>query len=194
MAGFGGIASQVYGLFTRNSRAANSVIDYAAPGPGDRVLDVGCGAGSAVAYSARRVGAADVAAIDPSPTFVRMVRRRVPEADVRVAGAEDVPFDEGSFTLIWSIASMHHWDDRDRGLSALVRTLAPGGRLLIAERALTKPGHGITADQAEAVMASLNQIGQTGVHAVERRTGRWHMTLIESARPLTPATGHALAL
>lgn len=183
MAGFGAVASRIYGFFTRNSRTARSVVDHAGLEPGDRVLDVGCGAGSGVAHAAERTRVSSVAAVDPSPTFAAMVRRRVPEADVRVAGAEDLPFDDGSFTVIWSVASMHHWDDRDRGLADLVRTLAPGGRLLIAERALKRPGHGITEHQAQAVMRLLEQLGQVDVRTVGKRVGALRLTIIESTRP-----------
>ena len=183
MAGFGVVASRVYGFFTRNSRTARSVVDHAGLESGDRVLDVGCGAGSGVAHAAERTQVSSVAAVDPSPTFVAMVQRRVPAADVRVAGAEDLPFDDGSFTVIWSVASMHHWDDRDRGLADLVRTLAPGGRLLIAERALKRPGHGITAEQARAVTDLLKRLGQDDVKAVAKRVGALRLTIIESTKP-----------
>lgn len=183
MAGFGTIASRLYGAFTRNSRTVNSIVDYADPGPGDRVLDVGCGAGSGVAHAASRLGAENVAAIDPSATFVDQVRKRVPGADVREAGAEDVPFEEQTFSLVWSVASMHHWDDRERGLSALVRVLSPGGRLLIAERTLKRPGHGITPDQSDTVMSFLRRLGQTDVTAVDHRVGRRQLTIIDSSRP-----------
>src|SRR5699024_6455583 len=182
MAGFGAVASRVYGFFTRNSRTARSVVDHAGLEAGDRVLDVGCGAGSGVAYAAERTRVSSVAAVDPSPTFVEMVRRRVPEADVRVAGAEDLPFDDGSFTVIWSVASMHHWDDRDRGLADLVRTLAPGGRLLIAEKALKRPGHALTEQQARAVTALLKRLGQLGVRNVGRRIGALRLAISEPTR------------
>src|SRR5699024_1201462 len=193
MAGFGAVASRVYGFFTRNSRTARSVVDHAGLQPGDRVLDVGCGAGSGVAHAAERTRVSTVAAVDPSPTFVAMVRRRVPEADVRVAGAEDLPFDDGNFTVIWSVASMHHWDDRDLGLADLVRTLAPGGRLLIAERALKRPGHGITDQQARAVMRLLEQLGQIDVRTVGKRIGALRLTIIESTRPGDAASAAAEA-
>lgn len=183
MTGFGAITSRVYALFTRDPRPTRVVVDLAELTAGDRVLDVGCGAGAGVRRAAARVGEGSVAAVDPSPTFVSMVRRRVPGADVRLGGAEDVPFEEGAFTVIVSIASLHHWDDRDRGLATLVRTLAPGGRMLIAERSLASPGHGITPAGTADVMAALTGLGQTGVHAVERPVGRRRITIIVSRRP-----------
>jgi ubiquinone/menaquinone biosynthesis C-methylase UbiE len=112
---------------------------------------------------------------------------------VRVAGAEELPFDDGSFTVIWSVASMHHWDDRDRGLADLVRTLAPGGRLLIAEKALKRPGHGITEQQARAVTALLKRLGQVEVRTVGKRVGALRLTIIESTRPGDAGDGAAAA-
>src|SRR5699024_775544 len=138
MAGFGVVASRVYGFFTRNSRTARSVVDHAGPESGDRVLHVGCGARRGVARAAERTQVSTGAAGDPCRRCVKRVRSRVPAADERVPGAEDRPVADRSFTVIWSVASMHHWDDRDRGLADLGRTLAPGGRRLLAEKALKR--------------------------------------------------------
>ena len=150
--------------------------------PDDRVLEVGCGPGTAVAFAAERIGADRVAAVDPSPTFVDMVRSRVPGADVRVGSAEELPFDDGTFTAIWSIASMHHWPDRDAGLAAQTAKLAPGGRLVIAERLLDRPGHGITAAQTGDVVAYLERLGLSNIHTVERANGRKTLRVINASR------------
>src|SRR3712207_6294336 len=53
-----------------------------------RVLDVGCGPGGLTQELVTRVGACSVAAIDPSPPFVRACRDRNPGADVREGVAE----------------------------------------------------------------------------------------------------------
>jgi ubiquinone/menaquinone biosynthesis C-methylase UbiE len=61
---------------------------------GMRVLDVGCGPGGLTAELVARVGADAVAAIDPSPPFVRACRERNPGVDVREGVAEALPFDD----------------------------------------------------------------------------------------------------
>ena len=183
MAGFGPLASRVYALFTRNPSTAPAIVELSELRADDHVLEVGCGAGAGVVLVAQRIGADRTAAVDPSPTFVTAVRKRVPGADVRISGAEDLPFDDGSFTVIYSIASMHHWDDRSQGLATIVAKLAPGGRLLIAERALTSPGHGITDRQAQVVIADLERLGLTEVHAREHSAGRRRMTVITASKP-----------
>lgn len=148
--------------------------------PGDRVLEVGCGAGDGVELAARLVGAEHVAAVEPARRYVDLVRTRVPGADVRHGSAEDVPFEDASFSVILSVDSMHHWPDRDRGLATVVRKLAPGGRLVIAERSIVSSGHGINPRQVEEVLATLRRLGQAEVRAVERRVRKRPTTFILS--------------
>jgi ubiquinone/menaquinone biosynthesis C-methylase UbiE len=145
--------------------------------------------GRAVEQAAHTIGADRVAAVDPSPAFVEMVSRRVPGADVRIAGAENLPFDDQSFTAIYSIASMHHWDDRSAGLAELASKLAPGGRLLIAERLLRRPGHGITSEQLSEVENALKNLGQIEVRTVVRPAGRRRLAILCSNRPTDPSPG-----
>lgn len=94
-----------------------------------------------------------------------------------------MPFPDGTFSVIVTIDSMHHWPDRDRGLATLVRKLAPGGRLLIAERSIVRGGHGIKAHEVEEVLATLRRLGQVEVRAEERRVGGRPTTYITSTAP-----------
>jgi ABC-type multidrug transport system ATPase subunit len=68
-----------------------------------------------------------------------------------------------------------------------VMVLAPGGRMLIAERLLKKPGHGITPEQLADVETELTDLGQIGVHTVERKAGPRQLAIIRSTRPLAAA-------
>lgn len=180
MSAFGRAGAWLYGLVNRHRESNNVVVDLAELGPDDRALEVGCGPGASVELAARRIGADRVAAVDPTPTFVTMVRKRVPGADVRLAGAEDIPFPDRSFTVVWSLASMHHWDDRDAGLATITAKLAASGRLLLAERLLDKEGHGITAEQLDEVTAHLRTLGYATVDTVERRVGRKTIVVIRA--------------
>lgn len=183
MSSFGAVGARLYAWFNRHPEANRIVVELAALRPGDHVLEVGCGPGVALEMAADVVGADRAAAVDPSETFVAMARKRVPGADVRVAGAEDVPFDDGSFTAIFTLASMHHWSDRDAGLATLTAKLAPGGRLVLGERLLDSPGHGITPAQIRAVSAALTGLGHTDVRTVRRSNGRKAFAVIVSERP-----------
>lgn len=183
MAGLGAAVARIQALLTRAPVSVRTAVAMAELKPGDRVLEVGCGAGDGVALAARLVGAQRVAAVEPARRYVDLVRSRVPGADVRHGDAEDVPFADASFSVVFSVDSMHHWPNRDSGLATLVHKLAPGGRLLIAERAIVSSGHGITRDQVHDVRLTLKLLGQTKVRAVERRVGTRLTTFISSRAP-----------
>lgn len=161
MSGFSNLGAWLYRLTNRRPKSNRVIVELADLGHEDLVLDVGCGPGAAVELAAQRIGADRVAAADPTPSFIEGVRKRVPGIDARVAVAESLPFDDGVFTVIWSVAAMHHWDDRDAGLTQIAAKLAPGGRLLLMERHLKRPGHGITDQQAADVVRVLTDAGLT---------------------------------
>src|SRR5271166_6570267 len=107
---------------------------------GDTVVDIGCGPGVAVRYAARQ--GATVTGIDPAQDMLRVARLRTRRpARVRyIEGvAEMIPLPEHSASIVWSIATVHHWADIDAGLREAHRVLLPGGRLVAIERE-TKPG------------------------------------------------------
>src|SRR4051812_5358868 len=76
---------------------APELADFAKVAAGQRVLDVGCGPGALTAELVRRVGAADVAAVDPSEPFAAAVRERYPGVSVQRAAAEQLPFPDQAF-------------------------------------------------------------------------------------------------
>lgn len=183
MAGVGAAVARVRVRLTRAPVSVRTAVGVARLRPGDRVLEVGCGSGDGVELAARRVGAEQVAAVEPARRYVDVVRSRVPGADVRHGDAEDVPFEDASFSVVFAVDSMHHWRDRERGLATVVGKLAPGGRLLISERSIVSTGHGIKAREVEEVLATLRGLGQTEVRAVERRVGKRPTTFITSTAP-----------
>jgi ubiquinone/menaquinone biosynthesis C-methylase UbiE len=145
----------------------------------DIVLDVGCGPGAAVRRAAR--SAASVTGVDPAPIMLRVARllSRPSEKTRFVEGtAEALPVPDGSVSVLWSIASVHHWADLDAGLREGLRVLRPGGRLVVIERH-TRPGarglasHGWTDDHARAFADRCLARGFTdprvGRHAYRRR-------------------------
>lgn len=95
--------------------------------PAQRVLDVGCGPGALTVQLVDRVGAAGVAALDPSPPFVAAVRDRLPGVDVRLGSAEDLPYDADTFDVSAAALVVHFMADPVAGLREMGRVTAPGG-------------------------------------------------------------------
>jgi SAM-dependent methyltransferase len=96
---------------------------------GERALDVGCGPGALTAALASVVGAEHVAAVDPSPGFASSCASRIPGADVRVAGAEALPFADGEFDLVVAQLVLHFVADSPAAVRELRRVTRPGGRV-----------------------------------------------------------------
>jgi SAM-dependent methyltransferase len=110
-------------------RLAPVFADFACVLPGHNVLDVGCGPGSLTAELARRVGAGRVAAVDPAVGFVRVCADRVPDADVRVAPAEQLPWPNASFHVALSQLVVSFLRDAPDAVGEMRRVVRSGGIL-----------------------------------------------------------------
>jgi SAM-dependent methyltransferase len=103
---------------------------------GDHVLDLGCGDGRFTAELAR-VGAAPTG-VDIAEAALNRARAAHPDLDFRLAPIDGpLPFDDGSFDVVWTTEVIEHVADTARWLSEVRRVLVPRGRLL-----LTTPSHG----------------------------------------------------
>jgi SAM-dependent methyltransferase len=94
---------------------------------GMHVLDVGCGSGIGTSELCRRVGAENVAAIDPAPQFVTACRERYPGADVREGVAEELPWPDGAFDATLCSLVIAFMSDPERGVREMARVTRPGG-------------------------------------------------------------------
>jgi len=105
---------------------APAFADFAGVEPGETVVDVGCGSGILTEELARRLGSAAVAAADPS-LLVEAAAARLPEADVRKAQAEDLPWPDGSFDAALAQLVIHFLEDPVAGLVEMRRVVRPRG-------------------------------------------------------------------
>ena len=177
-------------------RYARLVADLAGVGPGDRVVDVGCGPGRFLREAAER--GAEAVGVEPSGQMRRLASRRLPaslRSLVRVVDgtAERLPLEDGTATVVWAVASLHHWTDLEAGLAEAHRVLRPGGQLLIAER-LARPrgwfqSHALTWEQGQDVVAQAERAGFADVTARRHALGRGQVLAVQARRPADPLTG-----
>lgn len=104
---------------------------------GARVLEVGSGPGHLSIALADRHGL-DVTGVDLDPAMIERARanasRTIDEErrpSFMAADVASLPFADGSFDLVVSTFSMHHWADPTAGLAEIGRVLRPGSRALI---------------------------------------------------------------
>lgn len=104
-------------------------------GPG-KALEIGPGPLPMGFYLCRQT-LWDVIGGEISPDIVELGKKIIKEADtkapyrMKVANAEDLPFEDESFGLVISSGSMHHWSNPIKVFREINRVLAPGGSAII---------------------------------------------------------------
>lgn len=106
-----------------------AALDRLAVGAGHRVLEVGCGSGVFLRAAADR-GAA-VTGVDSSERLVEFARRRAPEADVRVADLQALPFGDDGFDVVAGFNAFFFSSDMVAALREAGRVARPGGSVVI---------------------------------------------------------------
>lgn len=90
-------------------------------------LDVGCGPGALTEELARRLGAENVAAVEPSPQFAAACAERVPGADVRNVPGEELPWPDGTFSVAAAQLVVNFMRDAPAAVAEMGRVTRPGG-------------------------------------------------------------------
>ena len=106
--------------------------------PGERVLDLGCGAGWASRLMAKAIADDDkpgqVVGLDVSDEMIRRARAGSTAYDnvmFVVGSAQQIPWEENFFDKVLSVESFYYYADQERALAELFRVIAPKGKLYI---------------------------------------------------------------
>ena len=98
-------------------------------GPGQRLLDVGCGSGEFGRLAADR--GAEVAGIDAATGMIELAEALLPDADLRVGTLEDLPWADGSFDVVTGFNAYQFAPDLPAALDEAGRVTRPGGRVAV---------------------------------------------------------------
>jgi SAM-dependent methyltransferase len=123
-----------------------ALLDMAAPQPGERVLDIGCGSGTTVLELAARVGpGGHVLGADISNQSVARARQRIADAgsrhaEVIVADVSCHAFAPNTFDLVFSRFGVMFFSDPQAAFANVRRAMKAGGRLALAVFRATSEG------------------------------------------------------
>ena len=110
--------------------------------PGMTVLEVGPGNGTYTVGAARRVGAQGrLVTVDIEPKMIERARRRaeaegLENIEARVANVYDLPFEDGTFDVVYMIAVIGEIPEPQRAMHEFHRVLSPTGTLVFSELVL----------------------------------------------------------
>ncbi|AVV47007.1 class I SAM-dependent methyltransferase [Streptomyces sp. ID05-04B] len=125
---------------------AETVADALALDGRGRLLDVGCGPGTALLTLAPHF--AEAVGVDPDEDMLAEAERRAGRLGVTArwvaARAEDLPAGLGRFRAV-VFAQSFHWTDRDRVAATVLRMLEPGGSFVL----VSDHGHGDAPPEQE---------------------------------------------
>jgi arsenite methyltransferase len=112
---------------------------------GDRVVDVGCGAGIDSLIAAKQTGADGmVVGVDMTEAMLRKARVASLEAglrnvEFRFGHAEDLPVEDQWADVVISNGVLNLTPDKQLTLREMGRVIRPGGRLQVGDILVTKP-------------------------------------------------------
>ena len=110
------------------TRYGEGVLEWLAPAPGERILDVGCGTGHLTERISR--AGAIVTGIDSSVEMVATAHETYPEIEFVVADASNFSLDR-PFDAIFSNAALHWVHRAEEAVICMARALRPGGRFVV---------------------------------------------------------------
>ena len=113
-------------------RDRDRILDRAGLTPGDRLLEIGPGAGFITEKAVERVGRAGrVVCLDIQIEMLRKVRARLGDGAALVcASGSQLPFRDGAFGRALLVAVLGEIPDKRRACEDLFRVIRPGGTLL----------------------------------------------------------------
>jgi ubiquinone/menaquinone biosynthesis C-methylase UbiE len=187
----GGLVTLLVGVITliAGRDRARLPVELASVSDSDRVVDIGCGPGVSARIAANR--GARVIGVDPARVMLRLARictRGLPAVSWWRGAAEQLPVPNGWATVVWTIASVHHWRDVTAGLSDVRRVLASGGKFLVIEthvrfNASNLANHGWTDYQVQSFAAQCRTAGFDSVRIDHRPRGRYAVWVVQAERP-----------
>lgn len=169
-------------------RVVEKVVAEAAPSPGARVVDLGCGSGQLTLRVAPAVGS--VVGVDVSQAMIDLLAENAAHAGVtnvegRAVPIEHLDFAPGSVDVVISNYALHHLRDPDKALAVrkAASWLAPGGRLVIGDMMFGRGGDARDREIISSKLVVMLKKGPAGWWRIAKNAGRYLLRFQE--RPIS---------
>lgn len=142
----------------------DEVLKWAGVDSAKNMVDVGCGIGGSSRHIAKKLGCT-AQGVTLSPYQAGRGNELAEEQGLKgqttfqVADALDMPFEDSSFDLVWSLESGEHMPDKKKFINELFRVATPGGRIIIVtwcHRDLEEGEEGLTRKE-DKLLAAINR-------------------------------------
>ncbi len=97
---------------------------------GKRVLDIGCGSEAPLSFFLTKKGAKVIAG-DVTKEIVNQAKKFSKKADIRVFGAEKLPFRDKEFDFTFMMDVLEHVEDPEKAIKEAVRVTKEGGKIFL---------------------------------------------------------------
>ncbi|WP_276256998.1 class I SAM-dependent methyltransferase [Halomontanus rarus] len=178
---------------------AEALCEAVDPRPGQRVLDVACGSGTAALIAERRY--CDVTGLDYVPGLIERAKTRArangQDIDFRVGDAQDMPFPDDSFDVVLSVYGVQFAPDQKQAAHELLRVCRPDGKIglagpipegwsgdwFAAHAQYVPPPPGVESPLRWGTDGGLDELLETGTRSIEsnRRTALQYYRSIDHA-------------
>lgn len=145
----------------RQRRLAGLVLAAIGPASGQTLLDIGCGKGGMANAIGRLVSGPRVIGVNIDEHQLTIAKRpQVPRAGFVVGDAERLPFTTATFDTVYAVEVLSHIGDKESFFAELARVLRPGGRLVLAVVALTRPYHTFGTEERAHLVRVADQFSE----------------------------------
>lgn len=170
----GRLAGQIMAARPSNRARNLWTLDLLDIQPGDRVLEIGCGPGFALAAAAARAGEGKVVGLDHSETMLSQARARNRSAiaegriELRLGDAAAPPAEAGPFDKAYSVNVVQFLPDPEGAFRALYVAMAPGGAAAATYMPRGKdPSRAAALSKAEEIRGHMEAAGFSDVRIEE---------------------------
>lgn len=145
----------------------------------ERILDIGCGGGAAVATFSKAFPEADIYGVDYSADAMQLASDKnragitAGRVSIRQADVSALPFEESSFHYATAIRTHYFWPDLPQGLCEVYRVLKTGGKLLILSELFKINYHMSHYNTNETLTKLLYDIGFHSVDIMQKKGYIW---------------------